>query len=243
MTEPTNDLEALADALFALSDRLRVSGFLKDNANHVAYEKVVATFTALRSIAAPKQEGEPVALVRFTHGGYGAKLAQHIAYALPEGDHWLYAHPPAKPAPAESLAVRQAREVMNPQFGSTKAEAGGQLYNAPAEPTGDVGVLVEQCDRDAAADLIKERLRSRRHHFLNAVEGEYDANLVGWALDRIEALEAALRPFAKAVDDWGDDQGQPDRWDTSEHPIAYNVTLGDFRRARNTLGGKPNGTE
>lgn len=37
--------EALSEALFALSDRLRASGFLDDDQNHAAYEKVVAAFT------------------------------------------------------------------------------------------------------------------------------------------------------------------------------------------------------
>lgn len=36
----------LGEALFALSDRLRSSGFLDDDANHQAYEKVVAAFNA-----------------------------------------------------------------------------------------------------------------------------------------------------------------------------------------------------
>lgn len=56
-----NDIEALADALFSLSDRLRVSGFLKDDANHAAYEKVVASFTALRSTTAEPNPAPAVA--------------------------------------------------------------------------------------------------------------------------------------------------------------------------------------
>lgn len=48
---------------------------------------------------------EPVAKVRVTHGGYGMTLAQHIAYALPDGDHWLYAHPDPKPADSQLVEV------------------------------------------------------------------------------------------------------------------------------------------
>lgn len=51
----------------------------------------------------------------------------------------------------------------------------------------------------------------------------------------VERLREALEPFATALDDWGDDTGQPDRWTAWEHPIAMNVTLGDFRRARASL--------
>lgn len=39
--------EALGEALFALSARLKLSGFLGDGDNHAAYEKVVAAFAAL----------------------------------------------------------------------------------------------------------------------------------------------------------------------------------------------------
>lgn len=38
--------EQLGEALFFLSDKLRASGFLNDDANHAAYEKVVAVFNA-----------------------------------------------------------------------------------------------------------------------------------------------------------------------------------------------------
>src|ERR1051325_4590617 len=48
---------------------------------------------------------------------------------------------------------------------------------------------------------------------------------------RIAELEEALRPFKRAMEDWGDDNGQPDRWNIWEHPVAMNITLGDLRRA------------
>lgn len=51
-------------------------------------------------------------------------------------------------------------------------------------------------------------------------------------VDCHDELFAALKPFAKALDDWGDDQGQPDRWNIWEHPTASGITLGDLRRAR-----------
>lgn len=43
------DCEGLGDALGVLSHRLRMSGFLTSEANHAAYEKVVAEFQALAS--------------------------------------------------------------------------------------------------------------------------------------------------------------------------------------------------
>jgi len=36
-----------------------------------------------------------VAKVRVTNGGYAMTLATYVAYALPEGDHWLYASMPS----------------------------------------------------------------------------------------------------------------------------------------------------
>ena len=46
------------------------------------------TRTAMQADAAP------VAMVRVTNGGYVMSLARYVAYSLPEGDHWLYTHPP-----------------------------------------------------------------------------------------------------------------------------------------------------
>ncbi len=45
-----------------------------------------------------------------------------------------------------------------------------------------------------------------------------------------EAREV-LKPFAKAVAEWGDDTDQSGLKDVWEHPIAMLVTIGDFRRA------------
>jgi hypothetical protein len=58
------------------------------------------------------------------------------------------------------------------------------------------------------------------------------------AADEGEAAERyrqALKPFAKALDDWGDEPGHPDSRTAWDHPIGMNVTLGDFRKARAAL--------
>jgi hypothetical protein len=50
MTDPNQmaaKTEILGDALFVLSDKLRKSGFLENNENHAAYERVVKAFTAI----------------------------------------------------------------------------------------------------------------------------------------------------------------------------------------------------
>lgn len=52
------------------------------------------------------------------------------------------------------------------------------------------------------------------------------------ALSRIARLEEALEPFAKALDDWGDEPEQNDRRNLYEHPAAIGIGLGDLRRAR-----------
>lgn len=49
---------------------------------------------------------EPVAKVRVTNGGYAMTLATYVAYGLPEGDHWLYAHPPAPVGDYEGLIAK-----------------------------------------------------------------------------------------------------------------------------------------
>jgi hypothetical protein len=48
-----------------------------------------------------------------------------------------------------------------------------------------------------------------------------------------ERLREALEPFASAACDL---DNEPDRVDMWEHPVAMNVTAGDFRRARAALG-------
>lgn len=53
--------------------------------------------------------------------------------------------------------------------------------------------------------------------------------------ERANALEAALRPFAQALDDWGDEAEQPDNTNAWEHPISLDLTIGDFRRAHAAL--------
>ncbi len=54
-----------------------------------------------------------------------------------------------------------------------------------------------------------------------------------------DRYRVALEAFVTALEDWGDDTGQPDCWEVWEHPIAMGVTLGDFRRARTALSDTP----
>lgn len=42
-------IDDLGEALYFLSDKLRGSGFLSDDANHAEYERVVKAFQALES--------------------------------------------------------------------------------------------------------------------------------------------------------------------------------------------------
>ena len=46
-TRLASAIDDLGEALFHLSDKLRGSGFLNDDANRAEYEKVVAAFQAL----------------------------------------------------------------------------------------------------------------------------------------------------------------------------------------------------
>lgn len=52
----TDTQEALDEAMFALSARLKLSGFLDDGANHAAYERVVAVWTNRRTPPTPATE-------------------------------------------------------------------------------------------------------------------------------------------------------------------------------------------
>lgn len=107
-----------------------------------------------------------------------------------------FAHPPAKPdTPAESLADRQAREVMNPKARSTKAEAGDQLYNAPAEPTGDAVERVARFITPTVLRYIPDYDEVSPEHV--------------WTRPRYEWLTFAMIQIANAaIAALRDDQGQ-----------------------------------
>ena len=55
----TDTQEALDEAMFALSARLKLSGFLDDGANHAAYERVVAVWTNRRTPPTPAADANP----------------------------------------------------------------------------------------------------------------------------------------------------------------------------------------
>lgn len=53
---PDEVVEAMGEALFALSDRLRSSGFLISDFNHASYERVVKAWGALTAAIAQVKE-------------------------------------------------------------------------------------------------------------------------------------------------------------------------------------------
>lgn len=56
------------------------------------------------------------------------------------------------------------------------------------------------------------------------------------AATTIARLVEALRPFANALDDWGDDPAVGDDATLWEHPMGMCISTGDFRRARALTG-------
>ena len=71
-----------------------INGWLRGEYDH---NRIIQALARHR-LATRATDPTPVAKVRVKHGGYGMELATYVAYGLPEGDHWLYAHPPAAPA-------------------------------------------------------------------------------------------------------------------------------------------------
>lgn len=78
-----------------------------------------------------------------------------------------------------------------------------------------------------------------------AAEAAYDKLLTTWnesrdrhlaAEARAERAEAALRPFANALDP--NDDREPDDWDLWEAPEALDITIGHLRAARAVLSNK-----
>lgn len=64
-----------------------------------------------QALSATEGEAEPVAWLRFTHSGFGCELSRHIAYALPEGLHAVYASPPSAPAGVKEQAIAHAIDL------------------------------------------------------------------------------------------------------------------------------------
>lgn len=54
----------------------------------------------------------------------------------------------------------------------------------------------------------------------------------------LERAREALKPFAQALHEWGDDPEQ-ERRDIWEHPLSMLVGLSDFRAARQALAEEP----
>ncbi|HHT8903983.1 TPA: Lar family restriction alleviation protein [Burkholderia cenocepacia] len=111
-----------------------------------------------------------VATVRVTNGGYGMELSTHVAYALPEGHHELYARAPAQ-APEPVAWVRK-----HPDTGEL---SGDWLWND----------VIEQCRKDsgvwfplgfvaatqptaqpAAREVLTDEQREALQHAINAAE-------------------------------------------------------------------------
>lgn len=69
---------------------------------------------------AKMREQKPVGTVRVTHKGYAMSLATYIAYALPEGDHAIYADPSS--AKVEDGKPLDAQEAAKPSEGSSDDE-------------------------------------------------------------------------------------------------------------------------
>lgn len=108
------------------------------------------------------------------------------------------------------------------------------LTTPNTKPAPESGELIE---RLMASRTVWENLRARP----SDIEIEAASHIRSLTTElatvkkRLESAEDALRPFAMALHEWGDDAGQPDRWNVWEHPIANGVTLGDFRSAAHFL--------
>ncbi|MBR8248638.1 hypothetical protein [Burkholderia cenocepacia] len=82
--------------------------------------------------AAGAEGAKSVATVRVTNGGYGMELSTHVAYALPEGHHELYARSAAQAAEPVGIVHRPAlngADFSVEWFASPAA--GAKLYAAP----------------------------------------------------------------------------------------------------------------
>ena len=100
--------------------------------------------------------------------------------------------------------------------------------------------LKARSENDSVSSDEKQQLLA----YLRKTHGEADAEPDVTALSRtdvpaliarVRTLEAALHPFAEAVDDI--DHNDKDDWHTWEHPVGMAVTLGEFRAAREALKG------
>lgn len=93
---------------------------------HMLPAELHALCEAAANVGAEKarEQQEPVAVVRVTHGGYGMELSGHVAYKLPEGLHKVYTTP--QPAAQDKLrvAAQLALECLEDVFGKNKVDVG-----------------------------------------------------------------------------------------------------------------------
>ncbi|ESZ63758.1 hypothetical protein NL532_32055 [Mesorhizobium sp. C120A] len=94
--------------------------------------------SALQPSDSPALEARSVATVRVTHGGFGMELSTHVAYALPEGLHDLFASPAVAPVAVAPLRLHFDRETLRRKIEADGEEgeigAGYEMFAAPVAP-------------------------------------------------------------------------------------------------------------
>jgi len=90
--------------------------------------------------------------------------------------------------------------------------------------------------RAAWAEAAEQLKRDGKHELASNLEQEiYELHQRGWSKEaRCKRLAAALKPFADAVDEAGDETDYMDA-DAWEHPLAMAVKVGDFHHAHAAL--------
>ena len=193
-----------------------------DNCDKKASEEELASLEAVKSLLQSPSQPVVAEAVNWKDMSWEERyrnLLQEYRELSDRACEYAAAHPQASPPPVQS---ERAGEPVGLR------EALGRIISLPTK----------EWSIDTAKSIARAALAHSQPDTQDHIAGKMVAALtseLATVKKRLESAEDALRPFAMALHEWGDDAGQPDRWNVWEHPIANGVTLGDFRSAAHFL--------
>ena len=116
--------------------------------------------------------GEPVATVRVTHGGFGMELSTHVAYALPEGTHEVFAAaPPSAPVGFDSWWHQQMPNLASGDEPDDRAIAAAAWAAALAQqPAADKFAATFRCENNGIVGYTNAPIHGVNMHDDGVVE-------------------------------------------------------------------------
>lgn len=134
-------------------------------------------------IASAEEAAKSVATVRVTHKGYAMELSSHVAYALSEGVHGLYAHPAA----AQPSGAEEACKLCNSTGHSTPCAYPTEINRQQAKRIAELVPQVETLTLEnqqlrVDAELMRQELKNIAN--ADTIEWDDPTQYEAWAKSR-----------------------------------------------------------